>query len=90
MFAGFYSDLHGRRKPSFGQFCVEVTCPCQPLSFSHLLHAFCLSACHPRSYVPVTLTENGILEDLEAESKAVPLHAMEALGGRRVIAPTHS
>jgi len=24
------------------------------------------------------------------KSKAVPLHAMEALGGRRGIAPTHS
>jgi hypothetical protein len=28
--------------------------------------------------------------DLTVKSKSVPLHAMEALGGRGVIAPTHS
>jgi hypothetical protein len=49
MFAGFYSDLHGRRKPSFGQFWAEVTCPCQPLSLP--LAARFLSLCVPPAFV---------------------------------------
>jgi hypothetical protein len=31
-----------------------------------------------------------IFDSVHVKGKAVPLHAMEALGGRGVIAPTHS
>jgi hypothetical protein len=42
--------------------------------------------------VPIFLKESGFWTSsiIHKKSKAVPLHAMEALGGRGGIAPTHS
>jgi len=52
------SDYYGQQWLSFGQFCTfKVTCPCEPVGFSHLLYTLSLSTHHPPSpsYVPVTL-----------------------------------
>jgi hypothetical protein len=48
---------------------------------------------HSRPYFKVTTSSPVKLEESyfnELKRKAVPLHAMEALGGRGSIAPTHS
>jgi hypothetical protein len=40
--------------------------------------------------VPEGMPTNGAFGNVKKKSKAVPLHAMEALGVRGDIAPTHS
>jgi hypothetical protein len=39
---------------------------------------------------PKLMWLESVLKDVKSKSKAVPLHAMEALGGRGGTAPTHS
>jgi hypothetical protein len=63
-------------------------------------HQYCLVSCHPRrlwSEWEVGKDENLVYLSpcnfkryFKGKGKAVPLHAMEALGGRGRIAPTHS
>jgi len=65
-------------------------------------HASCLSLCwlhftvgDCELHVTMRITNNRINEwdktnASETKDKAVPLHAMEALGGRGGVAPTHS
>jgi hypothetical protein len=41
------SCRHGRRRPDIVRFCTfQVTCPCEPVTFSRLLRAPCLYARH--------------------------------------------